>query len=151
MQQLNHVAVWVAGIVHFLLGAVWYTVLGKTWMAAIGKTEEQMHSEHGNSPLPYIVALGGALIVAYTIAWLLPKVGAPSPNSGAKLGATLSLTLIATTMAMNYGFEARPVVLWVINAGYMVLGMAMMGVIIGAWTKSVTPASSRRDKTAWHR
>ena len=150
MSGINHVAAWVAGIAHFLLGGVWYTAFGKTWMAAIGKTEEQM-IELGNSPLPYIVALGGGLIVAYTIAWLLPRVGAQSTGSGAITGATLALALIATTMAMNYGFEARPVVLWVINAGYMVLGMALMGAIIGAWRKNVTPTSARRGDTAWHR
>ena len=134
MSGINHVAVWVAGIAHFMLGAVWYTALSKTWVAAIGKTEVQM-VEHGNSPLPYIVALGGALIVAYTLAWLLPRVGARDAGGGAKTGATLAIALIATTMATNYGFEARPVVLWVINAGYMVFGMTLMGALIGAWKK----------------
>ena len=135
MSGINHVAVWAAGIVHFMLGAGWYTAFSTAWMAAVGKTEAQLLAEHGNSPLPYIVALGAALIVAYTIAWLLPKVGASSAGGGAKTGATLALALIATTMAMNYGFEARSPLLWLINAGYMVVGMAVMGAIIGAWRK----------------
>jgi len=36
---------------------------------------------------------------------------------------------------MNYGFEARPLSLWLINAGYMVVGMTIMGAIIGHWRK----------------
>ena len=135
MKGINHVAVWVAGVVHFMLGAGWYTVLAQAWIKAVGKSEEQLRAELGNSPLPYIVALGAALMVAYTIAWLLPKVGAQSLGGGAKTGATLALALIASTLAMNYGFEARSPALWLINAGYMVIGMAIMGAIIGGWTK----------------
>ena len=135
MSGVNHVAVWIAGLVHFMLGAGWYTAFSAAWIAAVGKTEAQLSAEQGNSPLPYMVALGAALIVAYTIAWLLPKVGASSAGGGAKTGATLALALIATTMAMNYGFEARSPLLWLINAGYMVVGMAVMGAIIGAWRK----------------
>ena len=135
MRGINHVAVWVAGIVQFMFGAGWYTALGNAWMAAIGKTEAQLSTEHGASPLPYIIALGSALVVAYTIAWLLPKVGEQSAGGGAKVGATLALALVATTLATNYGFEARPLSLWLINAGYMVAGMTWMGAIIGAWKK----------------
>jgi hypothetical protein len=135
MNAINHVAVWVAGIVQFLLGAGWYTLLGQAWMAGIGKTEAQLTAEHGHSPLPYIIALGAALVVAYAIAWLLPRIGTPSAGSGAKAGATLALALIGSTLAMNYGFEARPLSLWLINAGYMAVGMTIMGAIIGRWRK----------------
>ncbi len=135
MHAVNHVAVWVAGVVQFLLGAGWYTLLGQAWMAGIGKTEAELAAQHGHSPLPYIIALGAALVVAYAIAWLLPRLGATSASSGARLSATLALLLIASTLATNYGFEARPLSLWLINSGYMVVGMAAMGAIIGHWRK----------------
>jgi hypothetical protein len=135
MNGINHVAVWVAGIVQFLLGAGWYTLLGQAWMAGIGKSEAQLVAEHGHSPMPYIIALGGALVIAYAIAWLLPRLGAPSGGRGARTGATLALALIGATLATNYGFEARSLSLWLINTGYMVIGMAVMGAIIGQWTK----------------
>ena len=67
---------------------------------------------------------------------------APSPSSapqsaagGAKTGAVLALALIGSTLAQNYGFEARSLSLWLINAGYMVVGMALMGAIVGHWRK----------------
>ena len=135
MNAINHVAVWVAGIVQFILGAGWYTLLGKSWLEGIGKTEAQVVAEHGNSPLPYIISLGTGLVIAYTIAWLLPKLGPRSASSGAKTGAVLGLALIGTTLAQNYGFEGRSVTLWLINAGYMVVGMAIMGAIVGHWKK----------------
>jgi hypothetical protein len=135
MNGINHLAVWVAGSVQFLLGAGWYTLLGPAWMAGIGKTEAQLMAEHGHSPMPYIIALGAALVVAYAIAWFLPRLGALSGGGGARTGATLALALIGSTLATNYGFEARSLSLWLINTGYMVIGMAVMGAIIGQWTK----------------
>ena len=135
MGTINHVAVWIAGIAHFMLGAAWYTMLGKSWMTGIGKTEAQLMAEHGDSPLPYIIAIVAALVVAYAIAWLLPKLGAQTAASGAKAGIVLALAFIGSTLAMNYGFEMRPVSLWLINAGYMTVGMAVMGGIIGGWKK----------------
>ena len=135
MNAINHVAVWAAGIAHFILGAGWYTAFSRAWIAGIGKTQEQLMAEHGNSPLPYIIALVAALVVAYTLAWLLPRLGAQSATDGAKIGALLGLALIGTTFAQSYGFEARPPSLWLINAGYMIVGMALMGAIIGHWRK----------------
>jgi hypothetical protein len=135
VNTLNHVAVWAAGIVQFLLGAGWYTAFSRAWIAGIGKTQEQFMAEHGNSPLPYIIALVAALVVAYTLAWLLPRLGAQSAAGGAKTGALLGLALIGTTFAQSYGFEARPLSLWLINAGYMIVGMALMGAIVGHWRK----------------
>jgi hypothetical protein len=85
--------------------------------------------------IPLIIALVVAIVIAYTLAWLLPRLGAQSAVAGAKTGAVLALALIATTMAMNYGFEARSLSLWLINSGYMVVGMAVMGAIVGGWKK----------------
>ena len=135
MNAINHVAVWAAGIAQFLLGAGWYTAFSKPWIAGIGKTQEQLMTEHGNSPLPYVIALVCALVVAYTLAWMLPRLGARSAPGGAKLGALVGLALIGSTFAQSYGFEARPLSLWLINAGYMIVGMAVMGAIVGHWRK----------------
>jgi hypothetical protein len=135
MGVVNHVAVWAAGIVHFIIGAGWYTVLGGAWLAAIGKTEAQIRTEQPNMAIPLVIALVVAIIIAYTLAWLLPKLGSQSAAAGAKTGAMLALTLIATTIAMNYGFEARSISLWLINSGYMVVGMTVMGAIIGGWKR----------------
>ncbi len=107
MNTINHIAVWVAGIVQFLLGAGWYTLLGRAWMAGIGKDEIQLAAEIGHSPLPYILALVAALVIAYTLAWLFPRLGVQSAAAGAKAGAVLALALIGSTLAQNYGFEAR--------------------------------------------
>lgn len=133
MTVINHLAVIIAGVVQFLFGAVWYTLFSQAWMAAVGKTEAQLKADNAGSPLPYIIAIVTAIIMAYTIAWLLPRLNAQSMTGGVRVGVTLALTLIATTLALNYGFEGRPLALWLINAGYITAGMAIMGAIVGAW------------------
>ena len=135
MGTVNHVAVWVAGIVHFIIGAAWYTALGRFWLTAIGKTEAQVKADQPNMAIPLIIAVVVAIIIAYALAWLLPKLGGLSAVAGARIGFLLALVLIATTLAMNYGFEARSIALWLINAGYMIIGMAAMGAIIGGWKR----------------
>jgi len=136
MSGINHVAVWVAGIIQFVLGAGWYTALGRIWMAGIGKDEIQLAAEMGHSPLPYIVSLATGVVIAYTLAWLLPRIGAASAAAGAKTGVVLGLGLIGSTLAQNYAFEARPISLWLVNAGYMVVGMGITGGILGQWRKT---------------
>lgn len=68
MGAVNHVAVWVAGSAHFILGAGWYTVLGGAWLAAIGKTEAQIKADQPNMAIPLIIALVVAIVIAYTLA-----------------------------------------------------------------------------------
>ena len=38
MSAGRHLAVWIASIVFFVLGAIWYSVMAAPWVAAIGKT-----------------------------------------------------------------------------------------------------------------
>jgi hypothetical protein len=136
MGAVNHLAVIGAAIAHFALGAGWYTLFAQAWMNAIGKTEAQLRGAGGESPLPYVISIVASLIVAYTIAWLLPRLNAQTVGGGVRVGVILGLTLVATTLALNYGFEQRPVSLWLINAGYMTVGMGLIGAIIGGWRKT---------------
>jgi uncharacterized protein YacL len=135
MGGINHLAVWIAGVVHFLLGAAWYSTLSQAWLDGIGRTEEEIVAAQGASPLPYILGLAAGVIIAYTLARLIPGLGKPTAANGAAIGVALALALIGSTLAMNYGFEARPLSLWLINTGYMTVGMAISGAIIGGWKR----------------
>jgi len=137
MTSIHHFAAIVAGLVQFAFGAVWYSVFSQAWLTGIGKTREQLMADNGNSPSPYIIGVVTSIIVAYAIAWLLPKLGAQSVAGGIRTGVTLALTLVATTLALNYGFEGRSISLWLINAGYIVIGMGLIGAIVGGWTRKV--------------
>jgi len=135
MKPVNHVAVLVAAVVFFAIGAVWYTVFSVPWLAGIGKTVEQLMKDNGGSPAPYIVGFLAIVVMCYTLNWIVQRGLEPSAGSGALAGATVAFGIVGATLALNYGFEARGVTLWLINAGYVLIGLVITGAIIGAWKK----------------
>ena len=136
MSGARHLAVWIASIVFFVLGAVWYGLVGVAWVAAIGKTMDQIAREQNGSPLPYIIGFVAILVMCYTLAWLIQRLQAATLAGGLRLGATVAVGFIAATLALNYGFEARSVTLWLINSVYIVVGLAVAGAIIGGWKRA---------------
>lgn len=136
MSGARHVAVWIASIVFFVLGAIWYSVMAAPWMAAIGKTMDELTREQGASPLPYIVGFAAILVMCYTLAWLMQRLDATTLVAGLRLGAIVAVGFIAATLALNYGFEARSITLWLINSAYVVVGLALAGAIIGGWKRA---------------
>ena len=136
MSTGRHLAVWIASIVFFVLGAIWYSVMAAPWVAAIGKTTDQLTREHGTSPVPYVVGFVAILVMCYTLAWLMHRLQAATLVDGLRLGAIVAIGFIAATLALNYGFEARSVTLWLINSVYLVVGLALSGAIIGGWKRA---------------
>ena len=136
MSVARHVAVWIASIVFFVLGAIWYSVMAAPWMAAIGKTMDELTREQGASPLPYIVGFAAILVMCYTLAWLMHRLQAATLFDGLRVGAIVAVGFVTATLALNYGFEARSVTLWMINSAYVVVGLALAGAIIGGWKRA---------------
>ena len=65
--KTNYLAVFVAAIAYWLLGALWYGVLfGEAWMALEHMTEEQARSM--NPVLPYLITLVLNVLIAYALA-----------------------------------------------------------------------------------
>ncbi len=54
---------------------------------------------------------------------------------GAQTGILMSIGFVATTTLTTYLYEGRPFHLFLINVGYIVVGLALMGAVIGAWKK----------------
>ena len=133
MGVMRHVSIVVAAIVVWLLGAAWYTALAETWMAGIGKTREQL-TQSGSPAMAYIVGFVAILVMCYLVAALLARLAATGVSAGVRMGAIAGL-LPAACIGLNYAFEARPLSLWLINAGYAIVGLAMAGAIIAAWPR----------------
>ena len=135
MRQTNHVAVIVAAVVFFALGAVWYTVFSSPWMAGIGKTAEQVAKDGGGTTLAFAIGFLAVVVMCYTLAWIVHRGMQPTAGNGALTGATVAFGIVGAMLALNYGFEARGLTLWLINAGYAFVGLVIAGAIIGAWRK----------------
>lgn len=128
--NVNYIAVIVAAVAGFAVGAVWYAFLfSKPWLAAVGFTEEDVRQ--GRSPLPFVLSAVGLLIMA----WVLSTIVAPADGigRGVVVGLVLWLGFTATTTIVNYAYAARKPMLMAIDAGHWLAVAAVMGGIIGAF------------------
>ncbi|HWR36985.1 MAG TPA: DUF1761 domain-containing protein [Clostridia bacterium] len=133
--RINWLAVVVAAIVHFVLGAVWFTLFAKPWIAGLGLTPEQVQAfAQEMSAGPYVVAFVCNLVMAYAIAWLLVQLGDINALRGIAVGAVLGI-FAAVALATEHGFEMRPTSFKLIASGYPLVGSILMGAVIGAWKK----------------
>ena len=134
--RTNYLAVVVAAIAYWVLGAVWYGVLfNKSWMALEHVTIEQMK---GVSPVvPYIVSFLLELLIAYALAQLCIWRNANTSGRGASVGVLVWIGFVGPITFMTYMFEMRPKELFAINEFYPLAGLVLMGVILGGWSKKI--------------
>jgi hypothetical protein len=126
---INHLAVIAAAVAYFLLGAIWYMFLfGAAWSANVGAVPT------GMGATPFIIGGVMSIVLAYVIAIALKDTTHPQPaRHGVEFGIFMGVGIFATQLLMDYSYAGRPIALWAIDAGYVVVGMALMGAIIGAW------------------
>lgn len=133
--KTNYPAVIVCAIVYWLLGAVWFGVLfTKPWMALEGITEAQAKSMP-HPVIPYIVSFLLNLLIAFVLAQLCAWRNATTASRGASLGVLLWIGIVGPTAYTTHMYEMRPGNLFLINEGYVLVGLLVMGAILGAWTK----------------
>src|SRR5262249_49496964 len=131
--KTNYLAVIVSGIAYWLLGAVWYTVLfGKQWMALEGLSEQ---GPHPNMAFTFIGSFLLDVLMAFVLAQLCTWRSANTSARGASLGVLMWIGFVAPTIYTNYMYEMRSNTLFLINAGYVLVGFILMGAILGASTK----------------
>jgi len=128
--QIHWIAVAVAAVAGFPLGALWYGVLfGKAWMAATGITKER--AKQANMARIYGTTLLLNLVIATSLAMFI---GSGSDwTDGLFAGFMAGFTFVAAAFGITYLFEFRSLKLWAINAGYQVVVFSVMGTILGAW------------------
>lgn len=127
MSQHWIIAIVLAALSFFALGGLWYTVLlGRQWRAEMGIAEDQVGSPMA---MQFVVSIVASLAIALTLSKLIGETGT---SYGLKVGAGTGAGIGAALFAQNYGYEGRSLRFWLINATYVVVGLALMGTIIGA-------------------
>ena len=129
--QLNYLAIIAAAVSTFLIGGLWYSpaMFGKAWMRENGFTEESM--KNSNMIKIFGVAFFLALISAVNLAMFMGPEN--NPAMGARWGFLAGAGWVATFVGTHYLFERKSFTLFLINAGYSVVALTVMGVILAAW------------------
>jgi hypothetical protein len=156
--ELNYLAIVVAAIVPLIMGAVWYNpkVLGTAWMKASGMTEEKIKS--GNIPVIFGITLVLSFMLAFTVnGMVIHQVGAtqlaysnPDAESfqafmaefgnmhrsfghGALHGAIGAIFFVLPVLGINALFERKGWKYILINVGYWIVTLTIMGAIVCGW------------------
>jgi hypothetical protein len=133
---LNWMAIIVAALAYFFLGALWYSkvLFVKRWIADLKIDVNNADAKKGMG-----LMFGGSLVMmliqCLAIAIIAERIHIVGDGwmSGLKLGALTGCCLCATPVAVNYFYEKKPLSLFLINAGYAVTGNIIAGIIICSW------------------
>jgi hypothetical protein len=130
--MVNWLAVIVAAIVMFAIGAVWYTALfGRQWRALMGIPEGA--PQEGLVPA-LVVGFVANLVEAYVLALFI---GHYSPMPGLLDGVAVGLWawfgFVISIMVPAVFYERKPAMVVVINGAHQLVGLVVMGAILGFW------------------
>ena len=101
-------------------------------MKEIGATKEEIEGR-GGQVKAFAIAIVGAIVAVFVLAILVQVANATEALEGLAIGLLVGVGFVVTTMGINYTFEARSVRILLINAGYPVLNLAVVGTILGVW------------------
>ena len=125
----------VASLSTFVVGFFWYGnfLFGKSWQKLAGLSDEDIAK--GNMALIYGLAFILNFVAALFIS-LFTEIAMMLGSSALLAGlfaVVLCLGFVATSFGVNFLFSRKPLKLYFIDVGYMVVSFFVMGVIIGAW------------------
>jgi hypothetical protein len=128
---VNWLAIIVAAIVRFGIGAGWYTALfGQRWRQLQGVPEGASTAGMAQGMAAGFI---GDLVMAYVLARFVGHYGAVNLWDGIVVGFLAWLGFVATIMAGSIFYEKKPTELVAINAGYQLVTILVMGVILAVW------------------
>ena len=137
MATVNYLAVVVAALAAFFLGALWYSpaLFAKQWMKAHGYTEDKLKEMQKSAMKAYAVSVVCYLVMASVLARLNVHMNPDGStlSQGMWLGFLAWIGFAATLGLTANMFSEKPLSAYYIDAGYQLAFMLIMGAIIGAW------------------
>ena len=126
MDDFSWLAVIIGAVAFFFLGAVWYSFLfRKPWSQDMGFDLDGPPQAPGPGLL--LGSFAAALVLSAAIEYVVRDGG---QEWGLKVGLAFGLTLGAV-MGQNALYDTRPARLWLVNAGYPLVGAVIVGNIAG--------------------
>ena len=123
---MNWLAVGLGTVAFFAVGAIWYgVVFSKAWQAAVGLSEEQLKTG-ANMPLIFGTCFVLEFIVALTVGHMFDFLE-PSDRSKMMITVGLALGIMSPAIGISYLYMRKPLKLFLIDAGHLVVGMAAVG------------------------
>jgi hypothetical protein len=133
LQHINWLAVLVAGLAYFFLGALWYTVLfGKQWRSYNSAAMNMPDAKKGATTI-MIASFILMLICSFGLSLIVTRLYLSGWQVGLKLGLLTGVCFAATAVSISYLYEKRPLGLHLINISYNILGNIVAAIIVASW------------------
>jgi Protein of unknown function (DUF1761) len=131
----------VAGLVHFLIGGLWYSPLmfSKIWMQGLGLTDADIKEAPVNIWMALLASALASFAQAAALAWLFVTLAMPSIILAALVGAGAALAFGFMPMLRDRVWANRPWSVILVDAGYECVGGAGAGALI-AWMLTMPSA-----------
>lgn len=134
--ELNWLAVIVAAIVYFALGALWYSnvLFAKPWQRSIGWDPGQAPPQQ--NPLTYVVPGLAYVVMAVATGLIAKATGTDTLGEGIVLGLitgvgyALALSLVAAFFTPN---SPSPMTLFAITGAYNLIGFLVLAILVAIW------------------
>ncbi|WP_395373237.1 DUF1761 domain-containing protein [Marinicella sp. W31] len=130
LSQTNWLSVIAAAMACFVIGGIWYGPLfGRAWMQGFNLSEDDLRNRSVS------MTFGLALLLALVTALNLDMFLGPQSDviTGLMAGLLSGVGFVATLLGILYVFEMQTLKIYLINAGYCVVTLTVMGIILGAW------------------
>ena len=132
--KIKYLAVLVAAIVHWILGAVWYGIFSSKFVALMEWSPEKLAAMENQSHVQdYILAFASSVVLVYILAHFVQYTNATNAVGGLQTAFWLWLGFIVTTQSATVIFEGRKPGLYLLNIGYQFVACSAAGVILAIW------------------
>ncbi len=131
--NLNWLAIIVAAIAYFGLGAIWYSALfGKKWVAYHNINVEDPEMKKGVAAT-MLSSFFLMFVAVFCLAMLVSRLGLTEALSGVKLGLITGVGIAATAVSIGYLYTKKPFGLYLIDGLYHVGGNVLAAIILCVW------------------
>jgi hypothetical protein len=136
MSTASWLPVVVAGVVAWIIGALWYSpvLFAKAWVRAHGFTPERLEAMRARAGMAYGGSLVAFIVIAAVLKLFLNHLGADSLQDGVMWGFHAWLGFALPMGFIAYIYADKAIATFLIDAGYQLVYLVTMGAILGAWT-----------------
>lgn len=135
LSQINYAVVAVCALIFFSLGSLWFgAFFGTMWIAELGKHNVAI-KKPSNAVLFTKMGLNllKNIIISFAMAYLVLLTGSTTLVSGLLLGLLVACGFAAPAMADIFIWEDRSKKLFLIDAGYQIVGITLAAIILSVW------------------
>ncbi len=124
-------AVILAAVGGFAIGAVYYGVLSGPWKEASAvPVGEDGNPLNAKSPVPYVTSFVCILLVAGMMRHTFATAGIDTIGKGLMTGIGVGAFFISPWIWLTNGYTMRPAKLSAIDSGYAILACAVIGIVL---------------------